>query len=98
MSSRGCPSHLCALIQINKKRRPLRGAFIRQNDKRKSCLASDEVSLLQTTRANVNLCFLSVLQHGDFLDIGLKFAVGNAVGVADGMTSNRVLSADITYF
>lgn len=67
-------------------------------EKRKGCLASDEVSFFQAAGANVNLGFLSVLQHGDFLDIGLKFAVGNAVGVADGMTSNRVLSADITYF
>ena len=59
-------------------------------------LAAGNLAGLKATRADVGLTTVTVNHDGDALDVGLERAVHHTVGVADGMTGNGVLAAELT--
>ena len=53
---------------------------------------------LEAGGADVHLLALAVDHAVDALDVGTELTVGHAVGVADGATSNGVLTANLANF
>jgi hypothetical protein len=61
-------------------------------------LATSEVTLLETTGADVHLLLFSIHHDGDALDVRLELAVNRTERVGNGTASDRVLTADLTNF
>ena len=59
-------------------------------------LAAGNLARLEAARADVGLATVTVDNDRDALDVGLERAVHHTVGVADGMTGNGVLAAELT--
>ena len=64
--------------------------------RRDSALAAGDLAGLQAAGADVGLLLVAVDDDGDTLNVGLERTGDGAVGVADGTTSNRVLTAELT--
>ena len=64
--------------------------------RRDSALAAGDLAGLEATGADVGLALVAVDDDGDALDVRLERTVDDAVGVADGVTSNRVLTVELT--
>lgn len=62
----------------------------------KGRLAAGNLAGLEATGANVGLTGVTVDDNGDALDVGAELAGNSTVGVADGTTSDRVLTAELT--
>ena len=62
----------------------------------KGRLAAGNLAGLEATGANVGLTGVAVDNDGDTLDVGAELAGHRTVGVADGTTSNGVLTAELT--
>lgn len=80
---------------INKKRRPPKRPPCRSTDFA-HVLAAGDLAGLQAAGADVGLLLVAVDDDGDTLNVGLERTGDGAVGVADGTTSNRVLTAELT--
>lgn len=61
-------------------------------------LRTSNLAGLEAGGADVHLLALAVDHAVDALDVGTELTVGHAVGVADGATSNGVLTADFANF
>lgn len=59
-------------------------------------LAANDVALLEAARANISLLTMTINHNGDALNVGLEGTSHGAVRVANGTTSNSVLTAEIT--
>ena len=64
----------------------------------KGRLAAGNLAGLEATGADVGLTGVTVDHDGDTLDVGAELAGHRTVGVADGTTSNGVLTADFANF
>ena len=64
--------------------------------RRDGALAAGDLAGLEATGADIGLALVAVDDDGDALDVRLERTVDDAVGVADGVTSNRVLTAELT--
>ena len=63
-----------------------------------SKLGASHLAGLEAVGADVHLAAMTVDHAVDALDVGAERTVGDAVRVADGATSNGVLTADLTNF
>ena len=61
-------------------------------------LGTSDLTGLQAGGADVHLAAGAVHNNIDALDVGTELTDGNAVRVADGATSNGVLTADLANF
>lgn len=61
-------------------------------------LRTGDLAGLEAGGADVHLLALAIHHAVDALDVGAERTVGHAVGVADGATSNGVLTADFANF
>ena len=61
-------------------------------------LGAGNLLSLEAAGANVHLATTTVNNNVYTLDVGTEGTVGDAVGVADGATSNGVLTADFANF
>lgn len=61
-------------------------------------LRTGHLAGLEARGADVHLLALAIHHAVDALDVGAERTVGHAVGVADGATSNGVLTADFANF
>lgn len=77
------------------KRRPPKRPPCRSTDFA-HVLAAGDLAGLQAAGADVGLLLVAVDDDGDTLNVGLERTGDGAVGVADGTTSNRVLTAELT--
>ena len=59
-------------------------------------LGARDLAGLHARRAHVHLANLTVIQNGDFLDVGTERTLADAMGVADATTGHRVLTANFT--
>ena len=65
---------------------------------RGECLGASHLLGLEAAGAHVHLATVTIDDNVDALDVGTELTIGDAVGVADGATSNRVLTADFANF
>lgn len=61
-------------------------------------LGARNLARLEAGGANVHLATVTIDDDVDALDVGAELTVGDAVRVADGATSNGVLTADFANF
>ena len=63
-----------------------------------SSLGTSDLARLEAVGANVHLATMTVNHNVHTLDVGTERTIGDAVGVADGATSNGVLTANLANF
>ena len=83
---------------LDEKKRP-EGRFCRQRFvQREGTLGAGHLLGLEAARAHVHLATVAVDDDVHALDVRAELTVGDAVRVADGATSNGVLTADFANF
>ena len=89
------------MYEKRKKKAPRNGALVACKQtfvQRGKCLGASHLLGLEAAGAHVHLAAHAVDDNVDALDVGTELTVGDAVGVADGATSNGVLTADFANY